>query len=180
MNAPCAVNPNVAASPAMHLLQTVRAIQSVVGDGLNDAELTSLLQKQALPTEGGFAFLNYSDRVVTLSVPKQDLAEWYPEAGWITEKKECIAKSIAQKYGLLVCEPPDTLFPWRDAPNSHHHLELSNGRETIITAHSQYLKIRLFISADPVRSTRAVQRPINLGPDLLQELSALYHDQGVN
>jgi hypothetical protein len=174
MNAQCAINPVVAPKPSIHMLQAIRAIQSAIGDGLNDVELTALLQKRELPTEAGFAFLNYCDRVVTLSVPEQNPDEWYPKAGWITPEKESIARSITEKHDLTLYEPPDTLYPWNDSPNFHHHLEMSNGRETIIIVHSQYLKIRLFVAADPLHNTRAAQKPINFGRNLLQDLATLY------
>ena len=156
------------------MLDSIRSIQSGIGDGLNDAELTCLLQKSALPMEAGFGFLSYSDRCVTFSVPKQEMAKWYPQQGWIMETKERIAREIAEKHDLSLCEPPDTLYPWHDMPNPHHHLEMSNGRETVVVAHSQYLKIRLFLAADPVRNLRCAQRPAVLSPDLLEDLSALY------
>jgi hypothetical protein len=164
--------------PNRHLLDTIGAIRASVGEGLNDDEFTRLLLKRALLTEAGFVFLSLSEGFVTLSVPEQDLASWYPEKGWITAEKERIAGAIAQKYELLLGEPPDEtssfLFPGSDSPNVHHHLELRNRRETIVIAHPHYLKIRLFSATSTGQSVSDARRPVLLGPDLLQDLSVLY------
>jgi hypothetical protein len=174
MNNPSTVNTATIARPDTHLLDRITAIQESVGDGLNDDELTRLLERTALPDEAGFAFLSFSDRFATLSVPPQDLANWYPERGWIVAEKESIARAIAAKYELVLCEPPDAPHACFDAPNPHHHLELGNRRETIVVIHPQYLKVRLFGAIDATRYAQAGQRPLSLGPDLLQDLSTLY------
>jgi hypothetical protein len=164
--------------PNRHLLDTIGAIRASVGEGLNDYELTRLLLKSVLLTEAGFAFLSLSEGFVTLSVPEQDLASWYPEKGWITAEKERIAGAIAERYELLLGEPPDEtstfLFPGSDSPNVHHHLELRNRWETIVIAHPHYLKIRLFGATSTSRSVSDAKRPVLLGPELLQDLSVLY------
>jgi hypothetical protein len=174
MNNPATLNPPAIPTPATRLLDAIKDIKLSVGDGLSDDELTRLLQQSALPAEAGFGFLSFTDRVVTLSVPPQGPADWYPEKGWVMAVKEKAARSIGEKYGLMLCEPPDALFTCYDTTVSHHHLELGNQRETIITIHPRYLKIRLFVGADAARSTRLAQKPLSLGPELLQDLSVLY------
>jgi hypothetical protein len=156
------------------LLDSIRQFQLRVGDGLKDGEFTLLLQKSALPEECGFSFLSYGDSFVMLSVPRQDLADWYPEKGWIKESKEKKARNIADKYELTLCEPPDVAYTRPDLPDNHHHLELSDRRETIIIIHPEYLKIRLFTSK--IRTTYAplAKTPLIFSPNLLYDLSALY------
>jgi hypothetical protein len=157
-----------------NLLEAIRGVLANIGDGLNDTELTGLLQKTALPTHGEFRFVSYADRSVTLSVPTQNLANWYPKEGWILPAKREVALAIAEQHDLSLCEPPDTLYPWMDLPNPHHHLELSNGREIVIVAHPYYLKVKLFVAGDPVRHSRNSQKPLTLGADILEDLAALY------
>jgi hypothetical protein len=160
-----------------NLLETIVAIRAGVGDGLNDNELTRLLST-ALLMEAGFNFLSFSEGFVTLTVPQQEPANWYPKTGWILPEKERIARIIAEKNGLTLCEPPDDSARARSAssnsPGVHHHLEYSNGWETIIVAHPQYLKIRLFGATSRIGFARSEQSPLQLPANLLQELSALY------
>src|SRR3974377_2215684 len=78
-----------------HLLDTILAIRAGVGDGLNDHELTQLLRDGTLLSEAGFSFLSFSEGIVTLTVPEQDLATWYPEHGWIAPEKEKLARALA-------------------------------------------------------------------------------------
>lgn len=178
MNNPSAPNAQVMSKPSTHLLDAIRATRESVGDGLNDDELTRLLRQTALPTEAGFAFLSFCSGIVTLSVPHQDLANWYPEQGWVVPEKEKIARAIAGKYGLLLGEPPDEpsscRFPCSDAANTHHHLELRNRWDAIIVAHPNYLKVRMFGASPESRYVWDAKTPVLLGPDLLQDLSALY------
>ena len=174
MNNPVTLNSPVVAGQSTDLLEVIKDIKASVGDGLNDDEFTRLLQQSALPTEAGFGFLSYSDRYVTFSVPPQGPAKWYPEKGWIMAKKEKAAREIAQKYGLTLCEPPDAIFNCYDFAVAHHHLELNSQRENIVVIHPRYLKIRLYVAADAARSARFTQKPLSFGPDLLQDLSALY------
>jgi hypothetical protein len=159
---------------AAHLLDDIRAIRAEVGSGLNEDELTRLLQQTRLPAESGFAFLSYCDRFVALCVPPQDLAKWYPAEGWISPAKEKIARAIADKYRLSLCEPPDTAYPCMGLPNTHHHLELGNEKETVIIAHPRFLKIRLFVATSLTRDAQLAQKPLQLGPALLEDLSDLY------
>ena len=157
-----------------HILQTIREVQAQIGDGLNETELTCLLQCMDLPAEAGFTFLSYSNRVVTFRVPEQDPADWHPAKGWLPSEKESAAKRIAEKHGLSLCEPPDVLYPETSLPNYRHHLEFCADRETIVVAHAQYLKIRLFMATDTVRLARGALRPVPLDADLLEDLAALY------
>jgi hypothetical protein len=160
-----------------HLLATIQAIRASVGDGLNDDELTRLLRQSVL-TQAGFGFLSFSNGCVTLTVPEQELADWYPENGWIKPEKERLARAIADKYQLLLCEPPDITtsshFPPTEAPRTHHHLEMSNRVATIVVAHPHYLKIRLYGSLPAARYVPNGPRPLPLAEDLLQDLAALY------
>jgi hypothetical protein len=174
MNNPCPASANVTSQPGEHLLDTIRAIRARVGDGLNDDEFTRLLHQAGLPVESGFAFLSYCDRFVTLKVPPQQPSDWYPDKGWVTAAKERIARKIAEKYGLLLCEPPDMLNPWPGSPNLHHHLELSNQLETVVVVHPEYLKIRMLVATSPLHWARTTQKPLAHCPDLLRDLSALY------
>ena len=165
--------------PGTHLLEAIRALRQSVGDSLNDDEFTRLLLLQAVPpTEAGFAFLSFSDGVVTLSVPQQNLANWYSQKEWIAPEKEKIARAIAEKYGLFLCEPPDQPSNYRfarhDAASVHHHLELCSRQETVVVAHPKYLKIRLYGQALAGRFDPQARTPLPLAPDLLQDLAALY------
>src|SRR6266478_6477693 len=168
------LNPPPIPATAVHLLDAIKAFKSSVGDDLNDDELTRLMREASIPSEAGFKFLSYCERNVTLSVPKQDLADWYPEKGWISPAKEKIAQAIAKKYELTLCAPPDAQYVCLDCPNPHHHLEFSNKHETIILVHPRYLKVRLFLITDTTRSARAALRSLPLCPNLLCDLSALY------
>lgn len=178
MNNPSVPNIAVRPNPRAPLLDTIRAIQESVGDGLNDDELTRLLWQSGLPIEAGFAFLSFCSGCVTLTVPEQDLRNWYPERGWIAAEKERLARVIAEKYMFSLYEPPDVVpscfYPQPDSPEPHHHLELSNGREAMVVAHPHYLKIRLFGVTLGGRSVLDTKGPLLLGPELLQDLSALY------
>ena len=82
-----------------HLLETILAIRSSIGDGLSDDELTRLLRTTLL-SEAGFSFLSFSRGLVTLTVPEQDQTSWYPEQGWLAPAKEKVARAIAEKYSL--------------------------------------------------------------------------------
>lgn len=169
-----AVRERVDSQRPKHLLDCIRAIRVEIGDGLNNEEFTRFLRQAELPVESGFAFLSFCDRFAMLSVPRQKLADWYPEKGWISPAKEKIAKAIADKYGLSLCEPPDLVDASRDSANPHHHLELSSYQETIIIIHPQFVKIRLFAATDLTLNALPAFRPLFLGPHLLEDLSALY------
>jgi len=167
----------------IHLLDVIRAARESVGEGLNDDELTRLLLLDTqLPTEAGFTFLSFSGGVVTLSVPQQDVAKWYPEKGWVAPEKERVARAIAEKYELSLGEPPDLVSSFR-FPNSeqvtvHHHLELATRRETVVIAHPRYLKVRIYRDATDGVFGMGTRNPFELGPELLRDLSALYLSNG--
>lgn len=178
VNNQSAPNTEVISKPSSHLLDAIRATRENVGDVLNDDELTRLLRQTGLPTEAGFAFLSFSDGFVTMTVPQQDPANWYPEKGWIVAAKEKIARAIAERYELSLWEPPDIasgfLFPHSESQSIHHHLQLSNRSETVIVAHPNYLKVRMFGMWSGSRSVSGAKGLLLLGPDFLQDLAALY------
>jgi hypothetical protein len=160
------------------LLDTIRLIWGKVGNTLSDTELTFFLQKAELPVEAGFAFLSFACGHVTLTVPKQNPEYWYANKGWITPDKEKVAKNLAQKYGLLLNEPFDdslVLYPELASPVAHHHLALSDHRQTVIVAHPLFLKICLFGKSADSTYRREPRSPLPLGPELLQDISPLYH-----
>jgi hypothetical protein len=165
---------NADSGRSKHLLNFIQALREEAGDELSEEGFVRLLKKTELPTESGFAFVSYCDRFVTLSVPQQDPENWYPAKGWILPAKVKIAKAIGDKYGLSLYEPPDVAYPPFDKPNHHHHMELGNRNETIIIAHPQFLKIRLFPATNFFCSTVPAYPPFPLGPHLLQDLSGLY------
>ena len=63
-----------------HILDTILAIHSSVGEGLSDDELTPLLRTTLL-TEAGFNFLSFSKGLVTITVPERDLTIGFPAQG---------------------------------------------------------------------------------------------------
>ena len=161
------------------LLESIKAIRTSIGDGLNDDEFTRFLQKASLPNEAGFGFLSYCTGFVALSVPPQETAKWYREKGWIATEKAQLARTIADKYGLSLYEPPDCVAGPRGthgdtSPHGCHHLEMSFNRETIIVIHPHYLKIRLFRTAAGTTHGWGTHGQDLFGPELLQEISKLY------
>lgn len=173
-----APNAAVNCKPGTHLLDTIRAIRASVGDGLNDDELTRLLRERTLPTEAGFAFLSFYDGCVTLTVPPQDLEDWYPKQGWLVPEKQKIAEAIAEKYKLSFYEPVDMTWsvqdPQSDSAAIHHHFELCDCRQCVIVVHPLYLKLRLFGKSPDHRFAWEPLCPLALGPDLLRDISTLY------
>ena len=165
--------------PSEHLLEAITSLRSSVGDALNDDEFTRLVRESALPTEAGFGFLSLCEGFVVFAVPHQDLADWYPNQGWIVPEQEKIARMIAGKYGLSLNEPPDVtsgyFSPGAELPQSHHHLEFCRHQETIIIAHPRYLKIRVFVGKTAVPFAHAARSPLLRSPHLLRDLSGLYH-----
>jgi hypothetical protein len=176
------------------LLATIRRIRARAGDALADDDLTSFLQRWNLPAEEGFTFLCFHDGCVTLAVPAQyqvsrltkscefvsgsvtlaSSARYetsrHPRSAWITPARERIATELARKHGLFVCEPPDAppAFVPSGAWETNHHLRLSNRKETIVIAYPEFLKIRLYATGKNL--------DLNLAPDLLKDLSALYKE----
>jgi hypothetical protein len=176
------------------LLETIRRIRARAGDALEEDELTFFLQRWDLPAEAGFTFLCFHDGCVTLAVPAPDQPSRItkaiefqsgsvvlavpaqnntprqPRSAWITPAKEKIATAIARKHGLFVCEPPDSppaFFP-SEAWETHHHLRLSNRKETMVIAYPEFLKIRLYATGTNL--------DLHLAPDFLKDLSALYRE----
>ena len=64
--------------------------------------------------------------------------------------------------------------PQLNSPNPHHHLELCNRRDTIVIAHPNYLKIRLFSTSSGTLHAGGPQVPLLLDSALLHDLAALY------
>ena len=163
-----------------NLLDAIRTARDSVGVGLNDDELTRLLLLDTeLPTEAGFAFLSFSGGVVTLSVPKQDLKNWYPDQGWLAPEKEKVARALAEKYGLSLYEPEDTTTSFLHPPSGpeihRHHIELADRWQALIIAHPHYLKIRLLAKSPHHRNAWGALSPLAVPPEILRDLSALYH-----
>jgi len=129
-----------------HLLDTILAIRSSIGDVLSDDELTRLLRTTLL-SEAGFSCLSFFRGLVTLTVPEQDLTSWYVEQGWIAPAKEKVARAIAEKYELSIYEPLDKAtnvwHPVEPPKVAHHHIEMSDRCQTVIVAHPRYLKVRV-------------------------------------
>lgn len=165
------------------LLDAIVEVHGQVGDGLNDQDLTCLLQASGLPTEAGFAFLSFSNHSATLSVPPQDPADWYPPQGRVAPEKERLATAIAAKYQLALYEPPDQnigCFPRLDEPPVHRHLEFTNEVGTVVVVHPQYMRIRLFAALPGAQNLPSNPLfPLHLGPSLLQDLSVLYQSRAV-
>ena len=160
-----------------HMLEKILAIRSSVGDGLSDDELTRLLRTTLL-SEAGFGFLSFSNGLVTLTVPEQDLESWYPDQGWIAPEKEKTARVLAEKYELSLYEPVNRTTSFLHPPSGpevvHHHIELADRRQVVIVAHPHYLKVRLFRKSPHHRYDWEALTPLTLGPEILQDLSALY------
>ena len=157
-------------APGEDLLETLKNFRAATGDGLDDEEFTFfMLERQKdLPAESGFRFLCFHEGCATLSVPRQDAESWRAAGRWMSLNKEAIAVRLAEKYGFMLSEPPDATLTLI-VPNGfavRHHLEFSNRKETIIVAHPEYLKIRLYASDNGLIFPRA--------KGLLQDLAELY------
>lgn len=180
MNALIAINTQrpPTACPPRNLLGAIKAMRAEVGDALNDEELTRFLRESALPTEAGFAFSIFSKGYVTLSVPRQYPARWYPRQDWIAPRKERIARAIAEKYELSLYKPVDATAcacdPQAGTAMVHHHLEFTDSRQIVIVAHPLYLKVCLFGKSPDHRYSWEPLCPLLFGPDLLKDLSRLY------
>ena len=168
------------AEPPTNLLDTIKTTRADAGEALNDDELTRLLREYPLPVEAGFAFLTFSDGCVTLSVPHQNPADWYPQQGWIAPDKERIAKMIAETCGLQLYEPVDVTSIVQNhhaGSIAHHHFEFTDSRQTVIVAHPLYLKVRLFGKSPDHRYAWEAPCQLPLAPNLLQDFSPLYEKQ---
>jgi hypothetical protein len=159
------------------LLVTILSFRAAVGEGVSDDEFSWLLRARSVPAEAGFAFLNYSAGFALLSVPPQNPVDWYPQKGWITAEKERVAQGIAEKHGFSVFEPVDTCVgfcPTNGSPPARHHVEFSDRRQTLVVAHPQYLKVRLYGRSPDHRYEWESMSPIAFDPDLLGDLATLY------
>lgn len=159
------------ASATAGLLETVTKIRAEIGDALDNEEFTVFIASKKLPAECGFRFMCFHDDWVTLHVPPQNETQWHDEAGrWIPPAQEQLAKTIAKKHKLMLFEPPDdsTLFAM-GSDTRHHHIRFSDHRDTVIIAHPELLKIRLY------SSERHLVRPRI--PGLLHDLSLLYQNR---
>ncbi len=161
------------------LLEAIKSFRGCVGEGLNDEEFTHFLQKASLPVEGGFEFLSYHSRFVTLGVPRQDSSTWYREKGWVVAEKEKVAREIADKFGLTLYQPPDavgTHHAAAHADNTHacHHLEMSHNREIVIVIHPLYVKIRLFRATGATQHGWSAHKGPQLDGELLKDLARMY------
>lgn len=180
MNTPATAEAVAPSEKNKHLLDAIKQFRTCIGDGLNDVEFSLFLQMAALPAENGFEFLCFSNRYVTLRVPKQDTDKWYRDKGWVCEDKEKRARQIAEKYGLSLYHPPDAVGNHHVTPNSEaeqhscHHLEMSHNREIFIVIHPHYLKVRLFQATGAPQHGFSVHRTPHMGPELLKDLSTLY------
>ena len=159
------------------MLETILAIRFSLGESFSEGELTDLLRTTLL-SEAGFGFLTLCGGFVTLTVPEQDLKRWYPEQRWLAPEKEMTAQAIAQKYELSLSEPIDmgTGF-WgvvNDPLGAHHHIELRDRRQTVIIAHPRYLKVRVLGSPERYQEQLEARCLVDLGPEILQDLSVLY------
>jgi hypothetical protein len=173
------LEPAVKQSQTVHLLDTIRAFWMDVGNALSDSELTFYLRDAQLPPEEGFAFLGFADGNVVFSVPKQNPGDWYSTKNWVAPVKENIARAIAKKHHLSLYQPldgPFNFYPKSSLGIGHHHLELTDQRQTVIVVHPLFLKVRLFGKCLDHIYGRNPDFPLPLGPDLLQDLSHLYHD----
>lgn len=159
---------------AKGLLEEIIRARATVGDGLNDDEFTRLLRRSELPKECGFEFVSFCNRSAMFAVPPQEIKNWHPDQGWIASDKEKMAKEIARKYGLSFSEPPDTSFASDKSPTRRHHIELTNEWETVVVAHPEYLKVRVFGVTNPRGHGNTTARPLGFGPDLLKDLAKFY------
>ena len=106
-NSPSGPNKEPISTPSAHLLlETIRATRESIGDGLDDNELTRLLQKIPLAPEAGFAFLSFSEGMVMLTVPPQDLANWYPDSGWILRGRRKLPGRSRKNMGFRYANRP--------------------------------------------------------------------------
>lgn len=153
---------------AYDLLESIKYIREIVGDGLQDEEFNAFVTQKKLRPEAGFGFLCFHNGCVTFSVPRQDDRAWHPVTGWICHRKEELAEGFGKKHKLSVSEPPDTslLFQLPNNAWMHHHFRFYDRRETIVIAHPEFLKIRLYDSDK--------QLPLPRKPGFLADLSALY------
>ncbi len=105
---------------------------------------------------------------------------------WIAQGKSnadigtipCGTEWIPEKYELSIYEPLDKAtnvwHPVKPPEVAHHHVEMSDRLQTVIVAHPQYLKVRVLGRSERYRYDWEALGPVHLGPEILQDLSALY------
>jgi len=142
------------------ILQKIRQIRRSAGTSLNDIELTELIKVKGDVHESGFRFLTLNNNFALFDVPNQDISLWYKEDGWVSEEKEQLLNTIADKLGLKIVEPPD--YPKLDLSTIHHHFELFSGKIKVMTIHPKFLKV--LVSDHPIIPEH----------NLLHQLSSLY------
>ena len=156
------------------ILEAVLQLRESVGDGLNDAEFTHFIREKLNCSRSAFSILSCAEGFLTFNVPEQDPADWYSAGHWIAPDKESIAREVAGRYELTLCEPPDKLGYIIPPPNAHHHLEWMTRWDSVAIAHPYYLKVRISRpdSRNPLGwTTKGV---FAAGSNLLRDLTALY------
>ncbi len=143
------------------ILARIRELNRELGEGINEDIVSDLIQWEGASCEHGFAFLRISEGFAVFSVPSQNHANWYGKVGRLAVERKEIARKIAKKYHLHLYEPPAGGGYIREC---HHHFELMHEDQTLIVAHPRYVKIRI------------TGRPVIQERNLLENLSALYHD----
>lgn len=157
------------------LVTELMRYRASIGDGLNDDELTEFLKSRLpAPDENGFCVQCYSNGNVTFSVPPQDAALWYGEHCTISTGKEKLAKEIAEKHQLTLCEPPDKLHYGSPGPGDHRHLEFANRWRTVAVAHPHYVKLRVCGGGEHEDVVPGSAAAIAQCARLLRDLAPLY------
>ncbi|MGZ8901460.1 MAG: hypothetical protein ACXW3Z_15320 [Limisphaerales bacterium] len=163
------------ADTCMDLVTELMRYRASIGDGLNEVELTEFLKfRLPAPDENGFCFLCCSNGNVTFSVPPQDPAAWYGEHCTISAGKEKLAKEIAEKHQLTLCEPPDKLQYGSPGPGDHRHLEFANRWRSVAVAHPHYVKLRVSGGGEHEDVVPGSEAAIAQCARLLRDLAPLY------
>lgn len=164
-------------APVPNLVAEAMQLKTLVGDGLDDSELTELLKSKLSPVDG-FRILCFSHGKLTLGVPAQGGTGWFGSTGTIAPAKEAVARTIADQHRLTLCEPPDKLVYGSPRPGAHRHLEFANRWRTVAVAHPLYIKLRVCGGGEhenvPVESEAAIAQCATL----FRDLAALYREAG--
>ncbi len=156
------------------LVSAAMRLRCNIGDGLNDFEFSEFIKSRLAPTKDGFGILCFSEGCLTLSVPPQNSANWYGDNCAIAHPKEDVARAIAGRHQLTMCEPPDKLVYGSPGPGAHRHLEFANRWNTVAVAHPLYIKLRVCSGGGhhdaPVDSEAAIAQCTRL----MDELTELY------
>lgn len=143
------------------LLVLIRAVISDAGVGLKGNALTDLTHSQGgNQIEHGFQFLRLCGGLAVFAVPPQDRQKWSRQKGWPCPEKEMVARSIAQKPGLELSEPPDVKI--LVGGEAYHRCAFHRAGQTLIEAHPRYLK------------TLVPERPVIPEEALLEGLATRY------